>query len=250
MNYFFRLNENIANRDIGHLGIHRLALKNFKQRYLIQEEFVVAAYLDPRQATAPYIREFANKKGFEFVYEIVKAMAEKYGIINENEEEQEEDAAAQTQNASAMSNGNGDEGVEEDSRSRRSSINPMKRIRLEQDELLAELITMQNIPANEIDNSIHGEIERYNTTCEMIKGQKQLDVIHFWKTHKQEFPILFELVKVIFAISPTSADVERHFSIAGDLLRAKRASLNPSRAEKILLVHANIKALKAQFEEE
>jgi hypothetical protein len=69
------------------------------------------------------------------------------------------------------------------------------------------------------------------------------DHIDFWVGHKLQYPILFELTKIIFAIAPTSADAERRFSLAGALLRDKRSRLTPSKVMKILFIHSNFRNL-------
>lgn len=70
------------------------------------------------------------------------------------------------------------------------------------------------------------------------------EISTFWLMHKLVLPTLFNLAKVMYSICPTSAKAERNFSISGALLTAKRASLAPERARKILFIHDNYNLFK------
>ena len=51
------------------------------------------------------------------------------------------------------------------------------------------------------------------------------DPLVFWKVHAGEFPRLAQLAKIYLAIPASSGSVERLFSIAGAVQRARRARL-------------------------
>lgn len=110
----------------------------------------------------------------------------------------------------------------------------MKRARLE---FLTKLNVNKTINIENQGQSIDQEIYRYQTTA--ISFPLNGDHGKFWIDHKNDFPILFELAKIIFSISPTSASAERVFSLMGALLNKRRASLNSAKAKKVMFVHNN-----------
>lgn len=65
------------------------------------------------------------------------------------------------------------------------------------------------------------------------------DVLEFWRKNNHLYPRLAIVAKAILAIPITSASAESSFSIAGCLIRSRRASLAPHRVEKVLFVHDN-----------
>lgn len=65
------------------------------------------------------------------------------------------------------------------------------------------------------------------------------DVLEFWKKNQHVYPRLAIVAKAILAIPITSASAESSFSIAGCLIRSRRASIAPHRVEKVLFVHDN-----------
>lgn len=90
---------------------------------------------------------------------------------------------------------------------------------------------------------IIGEINRYQQLC-LAFDSKNDDIYLFWRRMVGQLPVLFSLARVLLAIPISSADAERSFSVAGALLRAKRASMNPLRAHKVLFVHDNVRILE------
>lgn len=91
--------------------------------------------------------------------------------------------------------------------------------------------------------NIDDEINKYLHLCQSFDPQND-DAMDFWKRNKAFMPLLFNLMSAIYAIPISSADAERSFSVAGSLLRAKRAKLNPHRAHKVLFIHDNIHLLE------
>lgn len=72
-----------------------------------------------------------------------------------------------------------------------------------------------------------------------FKDIMESDAITFWKNHKEKYPYLAAVANVVLSIPITSSKSEGAFSIAGCLIREKRASIDPLRAEKVLFVHDN-----------
>lgn len=65
------------------------------------------------------------------------------------------------------------------------------------------------------------------------------DILVFWEKNANNFPKLARIAKVVLSIPLTSAKAESAFSIAGSVIRKKRASITPFRAEKTLFIHDN-----------
>lgn len=70
------------------------------------------------------------------------------------------------------------------------------------------------------------------------------DPLMFWNKYAKNYPKLSIVAKVILSWPITTAKSEGSFSISGCLLRSRRASIIPSRAEKVLLIHDNFHLLK------
>jgi hypothetical protein len=89
--------------------------------------------------------------------------------------------------------------------------------------------------------TIDNEISMYLQKAQRVPVS--LDVAEFWRNNKTDLKSIFELSKIIYSMSPTSAKSERNFSIACALLTQKRASLAPERVRKMLFIHDNFKLI-------
>lgn len=78
------------------------------------------------------------------------------------------------------------------------------------------------------------EVEKFCHSAHTIE-----DVLEFWRKNHHAYPRLAIIAKAILAIPITSASAESSFSIAGCLIRSRRASIAPHRVEKVLFVHDN-----------
>lgn len=67
----------------------------------------------------------------------------------------------------------------------------------------------------------------------------------FWKKNAGSYPLLAKLAALCFGIPATSGSVERLFSIAGSLQRARRSSLNADTIEQLVLVGESVRLSKA-----
>jgi hypothetical protein len=76
------------------------------------------------------------------------------------------------------------------------------------------------------------EIESY---LDQPREHDNCDILGYWHGKKNEFPILASLAKKYLAIPATTGSVERLFSIAGSIGRARRANTAPKTFENILL---------------
>ena len=56
--------------------------------------------------------------------------------------------------------------------------------------------------------------------------------------------LLSHLVRIVFPVPAASSKSERVFSAAGNVVTAKRASLNPEKVEDLVIVKCNLSLLK------
>ena len=71
-----------------------------------------------------------------------------------------------------------------------------------------------------------------------------VDQLERWKNHQEQFPLLSHLVRIVFTVPAASSKSERVFSAAGNVVTAKRASLNPEKVEDLVIVKCNLSLLK------
>lgn len=67
----------------------------------------------------------------------------------------------------------------------------------------------------------------------------KFNVMDFWRTHKQEFPLIYPLAKVIHAIPAGQSFEERNFSSFSLIRNAKRTRLLPENLKNILMIRLN-----------
>lgn len=70
------------------------------------------------------------------------------------------------------------------------------------------------------------------------------DVLEFWRKHNKTYPKMAKVAKVLLGQPLTTAKSEGEFSVSGCLIRKRRASITPTRVEKVLLIHDNFFLLK------
>ena len=66
------------------------------------------------------------------------------------------------------------------------------------------------------------------------------DVLLWWKHHAPSYPYLTKMARKYLGIIATSVPSERLFSTAGNTVNAKRSSLDPANAEKLVFLHDNL----------
>lgn len=91
---------------------------------------------------------------------------------------------------------------------------------------------MQSEPAHVIAKSITEEINEY------LKAQivdKSTNALLFWRVNKNSYPILGKLAKTYLSAPASSGSVERMFSLAGSIGRARRNRISVTTLEKLLM---------------
>ena len=64
--------------------------------------------------------------------------------------------------------------------------------------------------------------------------------VEFWRTHKQRFPHLFEIVKQTLFAPGSTAGIERIFSVAGYILSDRRTRTSDDNFENQLFANVNL----------
>jgi hypothetical protein len=88
------------------------------------------------------------------------------------------------------------------------------------------------------------EVDTYRTMAGHQFNEGKLDVkaniLMWWKLHAVRFPYLSRLARRYLAMPATSVSVERLFSVAGQVVTAKRARLDPSTVTLLVFLHEAI----------
>lgn len=78
----------------------------------------------------------------------------------------------------------------------------------------------------------------------LVQKQNEDDALGFWRKNASSFPRLAAVAKVLLSIPATSASSESAFSVAGCLIRSRRASIAPHKVKKVLFIHDNYDLFK------
>lgn len=89
------------------------------------------------------------------------------------------------------------------------------------------------------------ELENFSR---ISRSHAETNIRSFWKTKKFEYPILYELSQIVFAVPPTEVAVERNFSALDFILTKRRNRLSDRNLEIILFLKLNSKLLIESFE--
>lgn len=96
------------------------------------------------------------------------------------------------------------------------------------------LLLNKHIKVEQQKSTLNEELSRFQNI-----GHSEDNILSFWKKNEMNFPKLAKLAKVVLSIPMSSSKAESAFSIAGSLIRKRRASITPVRAEKLLFIHDN-----------
>jgi hypothetical protein len=91
---------------------------------------------------------------------------------------------------------------------------------------------------------IETEVSKFiNLTRESHFLEQEFSTKQFWKKHKNQLPNLFNLASLLLGIPPSSAFIERYFSISG-IVCNRRLSMNDDLVIERSLLKANVKILE------
>ncbi|KAL6734134.1 hypothetical protein Aduo_004705 [Ancylostoma duodenale] len=80
------------------------------------------------------------------------------------------------------------------------------------------------------------EIQQYAILLKQGRPPRECDPVEWWKTHKEQFPILAEAVPKYITPPPTSVDCERLFSLAGLIYNNRRRNRMKGETARMLLL--------------
>lgn len=101
--------------------------------------------------------------------------------------------------------------------------------------------------ANAMDDLLQDEMRKFR---QRVRATATSDVMQNWRAEKFNFPILFELAKMVMAVAPTEVSVERNFSTLDFILNKRRNRLLDENLEMILFVKLNNSLFQDAFERE
>lgn len=77
------------------------------------------------------------------------------------------------------------------------------------------------------------------TDYELLKVEKDADILTWWKVHESNFPLLAKLARKYLAVPATSTESERLFSLAGLVINYLRTCLTGEHAEWLIFLSMN-----------
>jgi len=87
---------------------------------------------------------------------------------------------------------------------------------------------------NSFTNDIDRQIQIYdNASYDLTEDNNPL---LFWRDQQPTLPILSKIAKSVFVIQASSAESERHFSIAGQIVTEQRSQLDPECVESLVVL--------------
>jgi len=75
----------------------------------------------------------------------------------------------------------------------------------------------------------------------------RLNPLGWWKLNEHRYPRLAALARKYLCVQPSSAAVERVFSVSGNIVTKRRASLAKDTIEDLVLCHDNIDLVRKQL---
>lgn len=99
--------------------------------------------------------------------------------------------------------------------------------------MISSLINKHTSRVNSNQRTLEGELLNFREINE------QTDPLTFWKINEKIFSNLAALAFILLGIPMTTAKSESAFSVSGALLRDRRSTIDPLRAEKVLFLYDN-----------
>lgn len=114
------------------------------------------------------------------------------------------------------------------------------------DEYLARGSALTSPSQTATHHTIEQELELFNPQ----KLSTNQSIIEFWERTKDEYPIMYKVALILYAIPPTKVQIERDFSALDFIFTARRYNLSPDLLEAILTIHLNIDLFREIRDEE
>jgi len=98
-------------------------------------------------------------------------------------------------------------------------------------------IQARNIPAAELEIQTFEKLQ--------VDPEDAKDLLKWWKSHKNQFPLMSQAVRELLCVPASSSASERAFSIGGLICSQRRSSLSPKRIEELANIKLNYFAVKS-----
>ncbi len=123
-----------------------------------------------------------------------------------------------------------------------------RRLREEEEKTRGLRMTIRNSAVFSNTATDSSTMSRFRKEClsyeALPDASSDVDQLDWWKQHKEQFPLLSFLVRVVFAVPVASSKSERVFSVAGRTVTAQRANMNPEKVQDIVIVNTNLRILR------
>ena len=97
--------------------------------------------------------------------------------------------------------------------------------------------TATTSPDTTLAARINLQISRYDS----VPGiELDADPLQWWSTHVSEYPSLSKLARKYLCVCGTSSPSERLFSVAGNIVTAKRSLLKPHKVDMLMFLAKNL----------
>ena len=93
----------------------------------------------------------------------------------------------------------------------------------------------------DLNTEIRNEVHAYFSSK---RPPKKEDPLEWWKTNEGKFPSLAKLARSYLCIPGTSTPSERLFSVSGNIVSKKRASLSQEHVDMLTFLHCNSRFMK------
>jgi len=116
---------------------------------------------------------------------------------------------------------------------------PLKKSKSSLSDLLdVYIVKEEKVPPKSALAIAQEEISNY--LQENVKGTSmETDPLSWWKNYEGTYPLLAQVAKEYLVVPATSVPCERVFSTAGDIVRAERSSLKPTKVDMLLFLKKN-----------
>ncbi|CAF3434338.1 unnamed protein product [Rotaria socialis] len=95
-------------------------------------------------------------------------------------------------------------------------------------------VSSTTVSANSFTDEIGRQLQIYERT--LYELPEDSNPLIFWSDQQNVLPILSKIAKSVFVIQASSAESERHFSIAGQVVTEQRSQLEPECLESLVVL--------------
>lgn len=133
------------------------------------------------------------------------------------------------------------ENEDEDEEEEDSYLNMLRREEAQDPSFGEDGPLRQSLTRVNVKSPVQNEWEDYaaQPLYKLEKGQKDFDILAYWKTFSSQWPNLAYIARSILGIQVSSSTSERVFSKAGNTVTARRERLSAAHVEQLVLIACN-----------